>query len=100
MWIRAAHSNIHAQTLCIQQQIIYAAAQNLGGHPWPTLTAIPLRSVEKEAAVGLELATVAELVSDMKTFSGATPKHLAATCKTKTDITTMETENNYYFRHQ
>lgn len=54
-----------------------------------TLTAMPLRSDEAEAAVGDVFATVLVLVSEMWILDTGMPKHRAATCKmtTREEIT-------------
>ena len=46
-----------------------------------TLTAMPLRSEEAEAAVWEVLGTVFVLVSLIMILDAGIPKHLAATCK-------------------
>ena len=46
-----------------------------------TLTAMPLRSEEAEAAVWVVLGTVFVLVSLIMILDAGIPKHLAATCK-------------------
>ncbi len=45
----------------------------------PTLTAMPYRSVDMEAAEGLEFGTVSVEVSEMNTTSGETPRQRAHT---------------------
>ena len=57
--------------------------RNINAFALPTLTAIPLRSEEDEAAVGLVLGTVFVLVSVMWIFSEGTPRQRVHTCRGK-----------------
>ncbi len=56
-----------------------------------TMMAMPLRSEEAEAAVGLVLGTVLVLVSVMWIFEQGIPRVLLATCTTQT----FEDKNDY-----